>query len=125
MAIEILLRGIDNIDPDAVQGHLWKAGDIVVIKQVPHPGWGNMEVFPDFWKITIDSIDIDDPNIPLWLADRGFFDGSGDWQMELRRDLRLDVTALPPPVRNDILADGIAIIAPNRLQGFRDAMVPR
>jgi hypothetical protein len=124
MAIEVLVKAADNVNPSASPGSLWRSGDIVVIKQSPAV-WGSLEGPPAFWRITIDGINLTDPAVETWLAARTQVDIEGGTIFLARRNLFLNVAALPPPVRNDILDNGLATIPVNRLQGFRDAVVVR
>lgn len=124
MAIEIAVKAADNVNPNTTkQNMLWKQGMIVAVRQAPHT-WGDKVVPPTFWIITIEGIDLSDPAVQEWIETNWDVTDPDNPEAVSQRKLYLDINALPPPVRNDILDDGYATVASNRLQGFRDAVVP-
>ena len=129
MAIECLVCAYDRVNPSAeTQDDLYRQGDFVVIKQSPAV-WGTAEGMPDFWRITVEGIDLNDPAVEQWISERTSTELDpelGEVEVRLkRRDVHLDIAQLPPPVRNDILDDGLATVSVNRLPGFRDAITTR
>lgn len=112
MAIELLVRAVNNVNPQADQGGLWKRGEVVVVKPVPHDGWGSLETLAGgFWRITIEGVDFTDPRVELWIE--GHTDLLDDSVILARRKRWIDLTALPNRIRNALSSTGIVSVRAN------------
>lgn len=116
MAIELLVRAVNNVNPSADPATLWKQGEVVLVRQLPHGGWGTKEnLAGGFWRITIDGINENDPRVELLL---GSHDALTDGRLLARRKRWLDISALPNRIRNALNSTGEVVVRANEVAGL-------
>lgn len=132
MAFEILVRyDTDNYthpDPEKDERGVYKKGYPVLMKNLPHPGWGGEEGLPKFIKFRVTDANIAD--MEAWMSST-FGTGAsliGGWERKLDYEVvasdpvidgfRLRVFALNPGLASASVPDGKAGINRDKVEAF-------
>jgi len=78
MAVELLLKNIDDVHPDPEIDRIaaLKRGDVVFVKELPHDGWNDYETLPEFARLIISD---------AYIGDVGFY--TNPWYLELQYEI--------------------------------------
>lgn len=125
MAVNLLLRGIDNpVRADVHSGHAWRTGELVCIKPSPWV-WGTDETPPNFWVVELEGVNEGDPRLDL-LLELGREDPiSLVGERISRRRRYLDANNLSAALRNALQTSGTIQVRANQVAGVLSAFSER